>query len=207
MNTSFFQQIAQLNITGALQITITKGAGGGLVVSVILHNEQCGDKAKELIPPLTLRGTAEELDSGFFERITAPIQATSGLMDNMETYLKQQEEAKKQSAMEKEKTDKEKKAKEERDRKYKEAMKKVDELEKEGKYREAWTKVPDPNTFPEYADTIRKRRAALSAQFPPDLFGGAEPEAEATTPEANLFSVDDDTATAPEVPEAESETE
>jgi PRTRC genetic system protein E len=171
--TNFFSSVAALNITGDLQLTIRKGAEDNLVVSVMLNNEQCGDEARKLIPPLSLRGSAEELDNGFFERITTPVQAVSGLMVDMEGFMKQLEEAKKQSAMEKEKADRERKEKEAREKKYKEAMQKVDELEKEGKYRDAWVKVPDPTEYPEQAETIRKRKSALSGKFAPDLFGDA----------------------------------
>ncbi len=83
----------------------------------------------------------------------------------MEKFLKQLEEAKKQSAMEKEKTDKQKKEKEAKDKKFKEGMAKADELEKEGKFREAWMKVPDITEFPEKADELRKRKKELSDQF------------------------------------------
>lgn len=122
--TNFFSEVAALNITGDLQLTIRKGAENHWIVSVMLHNEQCGDDAKKLIPPLNLKGTVNELDEGFFERITTPLQSASGLIDNMEAFMKQLEEAKKQSAMEKEKTDKEKKAKEEKDKKLKKLWRK-----------------------------------------------------------------------------------
>lgn len=171
--TNFFSSVAALDITGDLQLTIRKGAGSNWIVSVMLNNEQCGDSARKLVPPLNLRGSAEELDSGFFERITAPIQAASGLMVDMEGFMKQLEEVKKQSAMEREKADSERKEKEAREKKYKEAMQKVDELEKEGRYRDAWMKVPDPSVYPEQAETIRKRKSSLSAKFAPDLFGSS----------------------------------
>jgi|SRR5690606_17456303 PRTRC genetic system protein E len=177
MNTNFFNQIAQLNITGVLQLNITKGTENNLVVSVILQNEGCGDSAKNLIPPLNLRGTAEELDEGFFHQITIPIQTASGLMVDMESFMKQLEEAKKQSAIEKEKTDKAKKEKEFKEKKYKDAMTKVDELDKEGKYREAWMKISDVTAFPEKADEIRKRKTSLSAKFEaPSLFAEEQEE-------------------------------
>lgn len=169
--TNFFSSVAALNITGDLQITIRKGAATNWVVSVMLNNEQCGDDARKLIPSLNLKGTAEELDNGFFGQITTPIETASGLMVNMEAYMKQVEEAKKQSAMEKEKADKDKKEKEAKDKKYKEAMQKVDELEKEGKFRDAWMKVPEPAEYPEQAEALRKRKSALAAKFAPDLFG------------------------------------
>lgn len=169
--TNFFSSIATLKITGDLQLTIRKGAENNWIVSVMLNNEQCGDDARKLIPPLNLRGSAEELDNGFFERITAPIQTASGLMVDMEGFMKQLEEVKKQSAIEKDKTDKERKEKEAKEKKYKEAMQKVDELEKAGKHRDAWMKVPDPSEYPEQAEAIRKRKSSLSEKFAPDLFG------------------------------------
>lgn len=170
METNFFKQVAQMGIAGDLQITIRTGADGNWIVSVLLNNKGCGDNAKQVIPPLVLKGSADELDIGFFGSITPPLQQTSELMMNMEAYLKAQEEAKKQSALEKEKADKEKKEKESKEKKYAEAMKKAEELEKEGKYREAWMKVPDVSEYPEHEETIRKRKSELSAQFAPDLF-------------------------------------
>ena len=180
MNTNFFNQIQQLDFTGVLQLNISKGTETKLIVSVMLNNDECGDNAKNLIPPLTFNATAQEFDEGFFEQITAPVQTVSGMMVDMEKFLKQMEEVKKQAAMEKEKADKEKKEKEARDKKYKEAMAKADELEKEGKFREAWMKVPNPADFPDYADAIRKRKTSLSDKFAtPSLFGATEE----TTPE------------------------
>lgn len=85
------------------------------------------------------------------------------------------EEVKRQSAMEKEKAEKAKKQKEAKDKKFKDAMAKVDELEKEGKFRDAWIKVPDITEFPEKADEIRKRKTSLSDKFgTPSLFGMTE---------------------------------
>jgi PRTRC genetic system protein E len=175
MNTNFFNQIQQLDFTGVLQLNISKGAENNLIVSVILNNEACGDNAKNLIPPLTFNATPQEFDEGFFEQITTPIQKVSGLMVDMEKFLKQLEEVKKQSAMEKEKADKQKKEQEAKDKKFKDAMAKADELEKEGKFREAWIKVPDITELPEKADEIRKRKTSLSDKFAtPSLFGAME---------------------------------
>ena len=180
MNTNFFNQIQQLDFTGVLQLNISKGIESNLIVTVLLNNEQCGDSAKNLIPPLTFNATPQEFDEGFFEQITTPIQKVSGLMVDMEKFQKQLDEAKAQSAIEKEKTEKAKKDKETKDKKFKDAMAKADELEKEGKFREAWIKVPDLTEFPEKADEIRKRKTALSDKFAtPSLFGAmdeAKPE-------------------------------
>ena len=175
MNTNFFNQIQQLDFTGVLQLNISKGTETKLIVSVMLNNDECGDNAKNLIPPLTFNATAQEFDEGFFEQITTPIQKVSGLMVDMEKFQKQLDEAKAQSAIEKAKTEKEKKEKEVKDKKFKDAMAKADELEKEGKFREAWIKVPDITEFPEKADEIRKRKIALSDKFAtPSLFGAID---------------------------------
>jgi PRTRC genetic system protein E len=184
--TNFFTQIASLDIVGNLCFTISKGGEDNLVVSVLLQNDGCADKAKNLIPPLIFRGIPQKIDEAFFEDIKAPIEKTSDLMDNMSRYLEQVEVARKASAMEKEKSDKGN-AKE---KKYREAMQKVDELDKEGKPRDAWMKVPNPADYPEHSEAIRKRKTELSAKFAPDLF--AEP-------------VDDGRQTQQEIPEDHSE--
>ncbi|MGE9310846.1 PRTRC system protein E [Niabella sp. CJ426] len=184
MDTNFFKQIEALNLTGDLNITIAKGAEQGLVVSVFLQNDQCGDNAKKLIPPYTLKGTATELDEGFIAKVTTPLQTASGLMVDMEAYMKQLEEVKKQSAIEKDKESKIKKEKDAKDKRYKDAMQKVDELDKAGKFRDAWMKVPHTSEFPDHAETIRKRKASLSQKFSPDLFeaaGDNTPPAKETT--------------------------
>jgi PRTRC genetic system protein E len=170
MQTNFFRQLATLNLTGDLQITLRPTEENRFVLSVLLQNEQCGDNAKKLIPPLNLRGTAEELDNGFFESISVPLQTASGLMVDMEIYMKQLEETKKQSAMEKEKADREKKEKEAKDKKYKDAFQKAENLEKEGKYKEAWSALPKVSENPQYADTIRKKQDEYERHFAPHLF-------------------------------------
>lgn len=168
--TNFFNQLAQMNITGDVQISIRQGIENEWIVSVLLQNDHCGDNAKNLIPPLLLRGTSEELDNGFFENITTPLQTASGLMLNMEAFMKQLEETKKHSAMEKEKADKEKKEKEARDKKYNEALLKSEVLEKESKFKEAWTALPKASEYPEYAEQIRKKQSVYEHHFAPSLF-------------------------------------
>ena len=170
MQTNFFRHIAKLDLTGDLQILLRQTTDNSFVLSVLLNNEQCGDEARKMIPPLNLRGTAEELDNGFFESISMPLQTASGLMVDMESFMKQLEETKRKSAMEKEKTDKEKKEKATKDKKYNEALQKAEELEKEGKYKDAWSALPKGSDFPEYADIIRKKQDEYERHFAPSLF-------------------------------------
>ncbi|WDF66904.1 prtrc system protein e [Sphingobacterium oryzagri] len=185
MENGFFYNIARLDFTGNLQMIIEKSKDNGLVVSILLRNESCGDSAKDLIPPLTLIGTAEELDEGFFPQIAKPVEQMSGLMVDMEAFLVQMEIAKKNSAMEKQQEEMKRKGKEARDKKYEDAMDKVEVLEKEGKFRDAWTKLPDPSEFPQQAELIRKRKAELSARFAPDLFGANTPQVESIPEQVN----------------------
>jgi len=183
--TNFFAHIAAIPFDGCLNITLKK-VGEQLTASVLLQNEACGDTAKNHIPPLILKGSAKELCEGFFDAIAEPVAQTSALLVNMEQYLKGQEAAKKNAAMEKKKNEKPPTAKAESPTpatpeekaalKYSGIMAKVDELEAEGKFREAWMKVPQPSEFPDKAEEIRSRRAALSAQFSPDLFGAEQPD-------------------------------
>lgn len=168
METNFFRQIADLGLTGNLQLTIAKGAEDKYVVSVLLLNKECKDKAKNQIVPCNLRETPEELDRQFFKSITTPMQTVSELMVNMDVFYKQAEQAKKSSAMSKPTPTKTKPTTQLS--KYEIAMAKVDELDKAGKPRDAWMKLPDPSEFPDHAETIRKRRSELSAKFEPDLF-------------------------------------
>jgi len=170
MQTNFFRQLANMHLTGDLQITLRPTKENSFVLSVLLNNEQCGDEARKLIPPLNLRGTAEELDKGFFESISTPLQTASGLMVDMENFMKQLEESKKKSAMEKEKSDREKKEKEAKEKKYKEAFQKAEELEKEGRYKEAWSSLPKVSEYPEFAENIRKKQDEYERHFAPSLF-------------------------------------
>ena len=98
------------------------------------------------------------------------MQTASGLMVDMESFMKQLEEAKQNSAMEKEKSDKEKKEKEAKEKKYKEIFQKAEELEKEGKYKEAWSALPKVSEFPDYAEIIRKKQDEYERHFAPSLF-------------------------------------
>ena len=91
-------------------------------------------------------------------------------MVDMESFMKQLEETKKKSAMEKEKSDKEKNDKEAKDKKYNETLQKAEELEKEGKYKEAWSTLPKGSEFPEYAEIIRKKQDEYERHFAPSLF-------------------------------------
>lgn len=176
METNFFKSIIALQIAGNWTINIAKETAEKLIVSVLFFNDAIGDTACRKVPPILLKGTAQELDDGFFQAISEPITETAQLFANMEHFLKQKEQAKIASQMEKDNASKVDKDKSDKQKKYDEAMKKVDELEAEGKFKEAWLKVPQPELYPEQTEIIRNRRMELSKQFAPDLFNEPKPE-------------------------------
>jgi len=194
METNFFRIIAQMDITGDLHLIIRQGEDKSLVVSTMVQNDRCTDKAKELITPFNLRGTAEQMDRGYFDRMKEPIREVSELMDNMQSFKKQVDEAKSKSAMAKETADREKRTTDAKEKKYQEGMQKADALEKEGKFREAWMKVPEPSEYPEKAEELRNRREQLSSRFAPDLFAEPvpreTPKTQQSYPIANLDEAD-----------------
>jgi PRTRC genetic system protein E len=170
METNFFKSILALQVAGDWKIIIAKETADKLIVSVLFFNDTIGDDARKKVPPILLKGTAQELDEGFFQAIEQPVKETAQLFANMEQFLKEKEQAKISSQMEKDNALKADKEKIDKQKKYEEAMTKVDELETEGKFKEAWIKVPHTEQYPEYAQAISKRKSELSAQFAPDLF-------------------------------------
>ena len=170
MQTNFFSLIDQMNISGFLKLVIAKTGDGKMVLTVLLNNDQCTDKAQQLIKPMNLTAEVSELDAHFFESITKPMQHTSSLLDSMQQYMADLEEAKAKSSMEMDKQVKETKVLSAKEKKYKELLDQSLKLEADSKYREAWTKMPDPIEYPQYAEAIRERKQGLSAKFPPDLF-------------------------------------
>jgi PRTRC genetic system protein E len=109
MTTNFFQNIATLNLPGTWNIVITTDEQGNFTVSE-LFNATCGDKAARLIIPVTLTGSAEDFDAGFFDEITKPAIQSAVLQSNMEAHLKSVEAARAASKMEQDKKAKEAKA-------------------------------------------------------------------------------------------------
>ncbi|MFS4474587.1 PRTRC system protein E [Chryseobacterium sp. T20] len=171
---NFFRQIAQMDINSKLTLSITKATENRILVSILIENDGCADKAKNVIPPFNLKGSPEELDFGFFEHIKKPVQMADGLISNMQNFLKGLETAQANSAMEKQKSDKEKA----KGRKYSEALLKADALSKVGKYKDAWTALPKVGDYPEHKEDIRKKQDEYEKQFVPDLWSASEQKAE-----------------------------
>lgn len=171
MQTNFFQQLANMQIEGDWKISIKTGTHNRMIVSVRLTSDNVGDAAKKLIPPILLKGSAEELDKAFFETIKTPVQKTSALLLNMEEFEKGLEKAKLESKMEQGKKDRDKKEKDSKQKQYDNAMKKVQELEDAGKFREAYAQLPKADDFEYHEEEIEEKQKELSAKFEqPQLF-------------------------------------
>lgn len=175
MQTNFFKTLTGFQLEGDWQIIVKAAAGDRMLVSVLFTNEKTGDNARKIIPPLILKGSARELDEGFFPSIEAPVKKTASLFVNMEQYAKAQEEARLQSREQQDKIKKEKdKARAEQreggesdkreNKKYEVQMKKVTDLESAGKYGEAIGQLPKADQYPEYTEAIEKRLADLKVK-------------------------------------------
>lgn len=202
MKTNFFSQIAALGVTaGTLRVNIQPQQAGNLIVSVLLTDETVKDKAAQLIPPLVLKGSATELDDGFFGAIQSPIQQSSTLIANMGAYETAMNKAGKESRQEKEREASTLKEKDSKRRKFNEQMKKVEDLEKLKKIGEAIGQLPDLQQFSEFSEEIKKKSQQLRSQHRTlSLFEEPQPvqdapivqQDEAEEPDQNDYSHEED---------------
>ena len=188
MQTNFFSVLNTLALNGTLRINIQRQTSGTMIVSVLLVDDSVKDKALQFIPPLVISGDEEKLDEGFFTAITTPLQQTSSLITNMNAYEAAQTKAQKESKESKDKDNSSKSDKSGKRKKFDEQMNRVAELEKQKKIGEAIGQLPDPKTYPEYAEEIRKKEQQLRSQHGTlSLFEESENEAEEMEENENEF--------------------
>ncbi|MGF7079639.1 PRTRC system protein E [Mucilaginibacter sp. UYCu711] len=182
MTTNFFQHLATLQVPGKWNMTIQTDEKGNFTLSALftaLHN---ADNATKIIPPMLLKGNAEELDNGFFETITQPVQQTAGLYNNLNAYGKELEKARLASKMEQDKKAKTAKPKaqpkmggednnievgepkpdkEELRKAYDEAIKNMADLDSRCLYEEALAILPSVTEYPDKGAELAKKKADL----------------------------------------------
>lgn len=182
MKTNFFHQLATPNVPGNWKIAIHTSDNINFTVSALFTALQCGDGAAKAIPPMLVKGTAEELSEGFFDTITQPVAVTAGLYHNMEQYLKEVEAARLKSKEEQDRkkaeqdknkpqatsktkdnieTDEMKQAKAEKQQAYAETLKSIDQLKGQMKYTEALEILPSVSDYPEKKPELDKKRQEL----------------------------------------------
>ena len=82
----FFTAIHQM-MTESVDLTIViRKANGQLTVSTLPKSNGLKDEAQNHIVPLTVTGTPQELDTGFLQAVTRPIQKACGLISNMAQF-------------------------------------------------------------------------------------------------------------------------
>lgn len=183
MKTNFFEQIAGLQINGNLLLNIHHDETGVITVSAVLKKGNITATTGNSLPPMLFKGTAAELDEGFLSQFAQPVKQTVGIINNLETYQKELEKAKKNGKSEKagktgvaepedDKDDEQNlfsqqtddaEAKAEKKRLFDEAMDKSKELAKQMKYTEALAQLPDPAEYPDKAELIESRRKEIEA--------------------------------------------
>ena len=133
----FFTAIHQM-MTESVDLTIViRKTNGQLTVSTLPKSNGLKDEAQNHIVPLTVTGTPQELDSGFLQAVTRPIQKACGLISNMAQFEAQADKAAASSKAAKEAKSKETKEEREKREKYEKLMKKAEELTAARNHREA----------------------------------------------------------------------
>lgn len=133
----FFTAIHQM-MTENVDLTIViRKANGQLTVATLPKSNGLKDEAQNQIVPLTVTGTPQELDAGFLQTVTRPIQKAGGLIANMVQFEAQADKAAANSKAAKEAKSKESKEEREKREKYEKLMKKAEEMTTAKNYREA----------------------------------------------------------------------
>lgn len=135
----FFQSIHQMIAAGTdLSINIKRG-DNKLTVAVMPKRANLKAEAQQLMVPLILSGSPEELDAEFLRAIATPIQKAQGILTNLETFEKQAHQAASQSKAAKSATEKESKEVREKREKMEKLLKKAEEAATGNRHSEAMT--------------------------------------------------------------------
>ena len=141
----FFQSIHQMIAAGTdLSINIKRG-DNKLTVAVMPKRANLKDEAQQLMVPLILSGSPEELDAGFMQAIVTPIQNAQGILTNLETFEKQTKQVASQGKSVKSATEKESKEIREKREKMEKLLKKAEEATSGNRYSEAMTWLKQAN--------------------------------------------------------------
>ena len=123
---TFFNQISELIVGYTLQLTIRKEGDKLIVLLVPKLDVKKEDVQKEIIP-LTIQGSADQLDSAFFAAISEGLRQTKDLQSNLHEFQASLNKAEKKAGTKKTTTktkDKEEKAQEVFDKKAEDAAEK-----------------------------------------------------------------------------------
>lgn len=155
----FFTAIHQM-MTESVDLTIViRKTNGQLTVSTLPKSNGLKDEAQNHIVPLTVTGTPQELDTGFLQAVTRPIQKTCGLISNMAQFEAQANKAASSSKGAKEAKTKESKEDREKREKYEKNLKKAEEHIAAKRHKEAVDALTEARKYakPDDLKTIDER--------------------------------------------------
>jgi len=173
-------------MTESVDLTIViRKANGQLTVSTLPKSNGLKDEAQNHIVPLTVTGTPQELDTGFLQAVTRPIQKACGLISNMAQFEAQADKAAASSKAAKEVKSKETKEEREKREKYEKLMKKAEELTAAKNHREAVSVLTQAKAHANAAqlkEIEEKIKTATSEMNKGSLFDLMEQEAQPQQP-------------------------
>jgi PRTRC genetic system protein E len=166
MQTNFFTALHAIGIPGNWRITIQTSENGETMIAVLFTPDQANKEKKLAIPPLTLRGTASDLDEGFLECLHTTAPATREMHTNVTEHLQALKTAEAAAKAGKEVSKQPVKTTDPKQARYDAIMKKVDALAAEQKYGQAIAALPKTEEFPDHAAAIGTRREELKKLSP-----------------------------------------
>ena len=143
----FFKELSEIMTDGtSINLTVHR-QNGSMSVSVLPKIKGLKDDAKKHLLPIVLTGTPEELDAGFFDTVSQPVQKASGLLSSMKSFEASFAlmEAERKEAQEQKRTA-DKKA-DERKTKYDKLIARAETLENEGKNDDALQSLREARTM------------------------------------------------------------
>jgi len=151
----FFTQLSQMMTSGTLINLTVHNKNGTLTVSVFPKSKGLEDEAQNHLQPLVLTGTAEELDTGFFDAVRHPLTEATGLLAGMKSFeesLNRVEAERKEAQEQKRNVDK---RYQERRAKFDKLIARADALEKEEKYDETLQSLREARTMADDEDVVK----------------------------------------------------
>lgn len=135
----FFTQLAELRLA---QVTLgfSFSADNDLITVSVLPKVNAKDEALKKVKPLTLTGTAEELDKEFFQHIQTPIESVSELYSNVKAFEQSVSKAKSSTEF---------------------AKKQKEKVKKELDKMQTYLKGKDFNPLKDYAEAIKLAKKVL----------------------------------------------
>lgn len=170
--TQFFKQMSTL--IGKADVNLTFRMNGDQMTILVTSKNTSKDDVLDNIKPITITGTAEELDQDFFNVVTKPLSKSAGLITNAvefekELSQKENETAAAKAKAEADKKEKEAKAKaeqkekEKRDKKFNELIERAKQFESEKNSKMAYTTYKKALQFTDAPEEIQKKMNSIVA--------------------------------------------